>query len=166
MGRWKFQVRGDEVRAFKLSFFPSLSVSFPEKKNSYSSAYPWESFTFFDIVQKPKRELTSLPAPPCPSDTGRCLFLSPTHMHTHTHPRVVGFLEVASPSGSVWRGQCHDLWSPSERALWWPLLPRDLPQVLAGPCVSSALDISQGRTEERRRWSHFALLLLWRPTKF
>lgn len=85
------------------------------------------SFTFFDIDQKPKRELTSL-FPPCAPDTGRCLFPLPTpHTCTHARTPVVGFLEVISPSGSMWRGQCHDLWSPSERALWWPPLPRDLP---------------------------------------
>lgn len=84
MGRWKFQARGNEVRASKLSFFPSLSVSFPEKKFIFQ-CLSVESFTFFDIDQKPKRELTSLPpTPPCPSDTGRCLFLSLTNADTHS----------------------------------------------------------------------------------
>lgn len=141
------------MRAFKLSFFPSSSVSFPEKKKKkfIFQCLSVGSFTFFDIDQKPKRELTSLFPPRTPPTLADASSSPPTHAHTHPRTPVVGFLKMASPSGSVWRGQCHDLWSPSKRALWWPPLPRDLPRVLAGPCVCPALDASSS-TEERHCW--------------
>lgn len=66
-GRWKLQARGDEVRAFKLSFFPSSSVSFPEKKkkNSYSSAYPWDPSRSLTLTrnQKENSPRSSHPVP-------------------------------------------------------------------------------------------------------
>lgn len=65
MGRWKFQTRGDEVRAFKLSFFPScLSVSL-KKKNSYSSAYPWDPSRSLTLTrnQKENSPRSSHPVP-------------------------------------------------------------------------------------------------------
>lgn len=100
-------------------FHPRLSVSLKEKKNFIFQCLSVGSFTFFDIFdQKPKRELTSLfppSAPPILADASS----SPFHPTcTHARTPVVGFLQMASPSGFVWQGQCHGPWSPSERALW------------------------------------------------
>lgn len=45
-----------------------------------------ESFTFFDIDQKPKRELIQSRPHPAPLTQADASSSPPTHMQTHTHP--------------------------------------------------------------------------------
>ena len=119
-GKEEVSGKREEGEGVEVVFFSILVCQFPLKKKKFIfQCLSVGSFTFFDIFdQKPKRELTSL-FPPCAP-----LILadaSPSPLHptcTHARTPVVGFLQMASPSGSVWQGQCHGPWSPSEWALW------------------------------------------------
>lgn len=120
-GKEEVSGKRGEGEGIQVVFFSILVCQFPlkKKKKFIFQCLSVGSFTFFDIFdQKPKRELTLLfppCAPPILADASPCP-LHPTRTHARTP--VVGFLQMASPSGSVWQGQCHGPWSPSEWALW------------------------------------------------
>lgn len=169
MGRWKCQARGDEVRAFKLSFFPSSSVSFPEKKKKFIfQCLSVGSFTFFDIDQKPKRELTSLFPPRTPPTLADASSSPPTHAHTHTRTHAPQWWgssrwrphqgpcggDSAMTCGPHPRGRCGGHHSHETSLESW------LDPVFAQPWTHLH------RQRRDTAGSHLALLLLWRPTKF
>lgn len=167
MGRWKCQARGDEVRAFKLSFFPSSSVSFPEKKkkNSYSSAYPWDPSRSLTLTRNQK-ENSPRSSHPVPLRHWQMPLPLPLHTHTRTHaPQWWGSSrwrphqgpcggDSAMTCGPHPRGRCGGHHSHETSLESW------LDPVFAQPWTHLH------RQRRDTAGSHLALLLLWRPTKF
>lgn len=166
MGRRKFQVRGDEVRAFKFFFFhPCLSVS---QKKKFHIPVP--------IRGNPSRSLTL---------TRNQKENSPRSPHPHT-PLILADASSSPPHTCI-HARTPEWWGSSR---WRPhqgpcggdsamTCGPHLSRHCGGHCshetsLKSWLDpaLAQPWTnlkDEQRRegaGSHFALLLLWRPTKF
>lgn len=119
-------------RTFKLSFFSSLSVSSLKKKIHIPVPIRGNPSRSLTLTRNQKEKSPHPPHAPLILAEASS---SPPHTCIPARTPAVGFLAMACPSGSIWQGQCHDLWSSSKRALWWPPRQQNLPQVLAGPCV-------------------------------